>query len=168
MCSLYRTVREPWQAAAEGWAGARANSGIGWFKNVRPCQEAFPGLRHRVLCACTRVNAFLSYAWQHWGDNLLPICYWISDFMLGGTGAMVMAEEHWESQWLLNSIPSIHQNQTVGILVLWGVPQLQCQKRGGRRPLIALPWGSYRMTLRSCHPDLEYSCSNHILNPLFF
>ena len=117
MCSVHRTAREPAQAAAEGWVGARADDDLGSFKNVHSCQEAFPGLRHRVLCASTRVNAFLSYAWQHWGNNLSSICYCICAFMLGGmtgTDAMVVAKEHWESQRLLNSIPSIHQKPDCG------------------------------------------------------
>lgn len=75
-CSLQRTARKPGQAVAEEWAGARADD-VGSSKNIHPCQEAFPGLRHRMLCACTRVDVFLSYTWQHWGNNLSSTCYWI-------------------------------------------------------------------------------------------
>lgn len=97
----------------------------------------------RVLCACTKVNAFLSYTWQHWDSNLLGICYWfaLSEGM-ADTDAMVVAE----SQQFLNSIPKI------SLWAFWFSEEFPCFSartgEAGRQPPAALPWGSCRMTLR--------------------
>lgn len=98
---------------------------------------------------------------QAFATGFVPLCEegWL------GTDAMVVLKEYWESWWFLNSIPSINQKPDCGISGFLKSPPASVAEVG--RWLIALLWGSYRMTPMNHHPDPEYSSSNHKFNPLF-